>query len=221
MSHNLALLSLSFSIDDLSSFQLDTRGSCIDKQRTLIIEREIVPAHSVTMAPTSSSPPGIFTFDEPFGSMTQSFEYNIYPQDRQQTQPHSHAHHHKAHSGELPWKAQTQNSDPSRSIAFQILNSYYSRLDLPPFESELESFRQRYHRDSELVNRAIKLRDGKIQPHPEGGFSPAPRPDQAGSDNTTVFVGGLNPNIHADLIKAIFTPFGAIDYVSFRQGDKG
>ena len=84
-------------------------------------------------------------------------------------------------------------------------------LQLP---SELSSDPVQYHRDCAAVTRASQLRDGVVAPTPEYGLQPTPRPKDTAPDNTVVFVGGLQDNIPEILLRAVFSPFGTIDYVS-------
>ena len=87
--------------------------------------------------------------------------------------------------------------------------SYHRRFNsLPPLEHN--ALRKRVKYEWSLVEQSIELRDGLLQPSTQGGFNPAPKPGGTDIANTTVFVGGLGPNIELDVLKSVFRPFGVI-----------
>jgi hypothetical protein len=66
-----------------------------------------------------------------------------------------------------------------------------------------------------LVQQATRLAKGLAHPPPNRGFRAKANelPDRDES-NTTVFVGGLSQGVTESILNDIFTPYGAIAYVS-------
>ncbi|KAK8844743.1 hypothetical protein IAR55_006593 [Kwoniella newhampshirensis] len=69
--------------------------------------------------------------------------------------------------------------------------------------------------------RAIRIRKGLEQPPVEGGFYPRPIPCTTHFFNTTIFVGGMKPDVRVEEVRELALVFGDIAGINFLEKGRG